>query len=262
VHRDVIREEFTHQSATFNASPIMSAAETLQSLVDLAPSAPDQVWLEVACGPGLISRALAPRVRTVYGSDITQAMLQLAARESKRAGITNARFLQGDATTLPFPDATFDGAVTRFSLHHIPVPVRCVEEMTRVIRAGGWIAIGDHVTTEDQETAAWHQEIERLRDPSHWACLTPRQLRAQGQRAGLQLRHERIIPVTLDFEEWLHRGSGGPGARPLMERALADRPFGCDAFKFRSPGDGEPRTFQLLYWLSLWRKPGVLPSRS
>lgn len=253
VHSDAIVSEFTHQAATFNASPVMSSAETLQTLLDVIPSAKDQRWLEVACGPGLISRALAPRVGSVHGVDITQAMIDLARSEAKAAGLTNAEFSVGDATALPFEDASFDGAVTRFSLHHIPVPGRCVGEMARVVRPGGWVVLGDHVTDSDQEAAAWHQEVERLRDPSHWACLTPKQLRRLAERAGLALEEERLIPIVLDFEEWLTRGSGGPSMRQLVATALAERPEGCDAYRLGSEPNGKP-TLHLRYWLSLWRR--------
>lgn len=253
MHADTIVSEFTHQAATFNASPVMSSAETLQTLVDLIPSAEDQRWLEVACGPGLISRALARHVASVRGIDITEAMVELARREARAAGLKNAEFSLGDATALPFDDASFHGAVTRFSLHHIPVPGRCVAEMARVVRPGGWVVLGDHVTDPDQEAAAWHQEIERLRDPSHWACLTPKQLRSLAERADLTLAEERLIPVSLDYEEWLTRGSGGPTMRELVGRALAERPEGCDAFRPGRDPSGKP-TLHLRYWLSLWRR--------
>lgn len=253
MHRDAIVEEFTHQSAAFNVSPVHRSAETLATLIDLIPAAPDQRWLEVACGPGLIARALAPRVGEVHGVDLTPAMVDLATAEAQRAGITNARFSLADGTALPFEPASYDGAVTRFSLHHIPLPIRCVSEMARVVRPGGWVVLADHVTTEDAEGAAWHQEIERLRDPSHWASLTIDRLRALGEAAGLTQRVERVIPFKLDYEEWITRGSGGEAFRELIERSLADRPNGCECFRVQPNGAGG-RDLHLIYWLSLWER--------
>lgn len=128
-------------------------------------------------------------------------MLDLARPEAKQAGLHNAEFVVGDATSLAFPEACFDGAVTRFSLHHIPVADRGVAEMARVVRRGGWIVIGDHITSDDPDVAAWHQQIERLRDPSHWSSFTPARLRTLGARHGLALQTEQLIPFVLDFEE-------------------------------------------------------------
>jgi hypothetical protein len=74
------------------------------------------------------------------------------------------------------------------------LPGRVVAEMARVVRPGGWVCLADHIASDDLEEYAWHQEIERLRDPSHWACLTPAAIRQLGVAAGLTLRHERLIP--------------------------------------------------------------------
>ena len=254
MHALSIQEEFTRQSAAFNAAPVMRSAETLQSLLDLVPGDAGGDWAEVACGPGLIGRGLAPKLRRVLGVDLTRAMLEVGRREARQAGLGNVAFLQGDAMQLPFADGSLAGAVTRFSLHHIPLPRRCVAEMARVVRPGGRLVLADHTTVADGEGAAWHQEIERLRDPSHWACLTPAALRRLGERAGMELLEERTIPFTLDYEEWLTRGTGGPQMRPLIEQLLAERPEGAESFAVRPDVAGRP-TLHLRYWLALWRKP-------
>ena len=249
VHRDTIVDEFTRQSRSFNASPAMTSAATLQSLIDFIPSAPDQDWLEVACGPGLIARALAPRVRSVHGVDLTEAMVALASAEALRVGAANARFALGDATHLDLPDASYDGAVTRFSLHHIPLPGRCLAEMVRVVRPGGRVVLADGVASEDGAAMAWHQEIERLRDPSHWANLTATRIRSLARAAGLEPVDERVLPLELDWAEWLERGSGAAANRDLIAAALADRPEQSDCFRV---ADGVLRT---RYYLSRWHRP-------
>jgi SAM-dependent methyltransferase len=146
---DQVVREFTHQSESFNVAPVMRSADTLGRLVDLIPAAPDAHWLDAACGPGLVARALAPRVGEVHGVDMTPAMVEVARREAAAEGIGNAVFSVGDATALDFADASFDGAVTRFSLHHIPVPGRVVTELARVVRPGGAVVVADHVTSAD-----------------------------------------------------------------------------------------------------------------
>jgi SAM-dependent methyltransferase len=252
MYEESIRDEFTHQTDTFAKAPAMSAAETLGALVELVPADPEARWLEVACGPAAISRALAGRVGSVHGVDLTPAMVEKAAAEATREAIVNAEFSLGDATALGFEDGSFDGAVTRFSLHHIPAPKRVLAEMARVVRPGGWVIVGDHVTDADGDAAAWHGEIERLRDPSHWACLTPDRLRAIGEQVGLQLDLEELIPFDLDFGEWLGRGSGGPAAAELIDRLLAEAPPTADSF--RVVGAGEERRLALHNSVTRWRR--------
>ena len=104
---------------------------------------------------------------------MTPAMVERAEAEAVAGGQAGLVFSRGDATALEEADASYDGAITRFSLHHIPAPSRVIEEMARVVRPGGWVVVGDHLTDADSDAAAWHQEIERLRDPTHWASQTP-----------------------------------------------------------------------------------------
>jgi len=253
VEPDTVVREFTHQSESFNAAPAMRSADTLGRLLDLIPAAAGERWLDAACGPGLVARGLAPRVGRVEGVDVTPAMVALAGREAAREGLANAVFSVGDATALRFGPGHFDGAVTRFSLHHIPMPGRVVAELARVVRPGGAVVLADHVTAEDAAVAAWHQEIERLRDPSHWACLTPARLRALGEQAGLVLEREELAPLMIDYEEWIGRGSGGEASRGLIERALAERSPGPEVCRLAAARDG--LRLELRYWLSVWRVP-------
>ena len=253
MERETILREFTHQAESFNASPTMRSDAALGRFVRMVPVGPIARWLDAACGPGLVSRELAPRVGHVHGVDVTPAMIEVARRETKAAGIANAEYSLGDATALTFDDGSFDGALTRFSLHHVPVPGRLVRELARVVRRGGVVAIADHVTAADTDAAAWHQEVERLRDPSHWACLTPARLRAVADEAGLSLVREEFWPLSLDFSEWLGRASVGRDAHALIEAALAERPGGVQTFRVETDADGGRRA-TLTILASIWRR--------
>src|SRR2546426_191649 len=139
--------------------------------------------------------------------------------------------LVDEATRLDLTDASFDGAVTRYSLHHIPSPTRVVAEMARVVRPRGWVVVSDAVAERRADLANWHGEIERLRDPSHWFTLTLEAHRELGPRAALELVDERLQPVNLDYEDWLIRGSGGDANRELIESLFAARRQGSPTFR-------------------------------
>jgi SAM-dependent methyltransferase len=248
-----VREEFTRQSETFARAGALKAAETLGALIELVPPDPEARWLEVACGPAMVGRALAAKVGSVHGVDLTPAMIEKAREEADQEGLANVEFSLGDATALEFEDASFDGAITRFSLHHIPVPLRVVEEMARVVRPGGWVVISDHARDADPAVSTWVEEIERLRDPSHWACLTPERLRAIGAAAGLELDREQLVPFELPFTDWRDRSSGGMAAAPLIDRLLAEAPPGAEVFQV--VGEGDERRLVLHNMLFRWRRP-------
>jgi SAM-dependent methyltransferase len=253
MYEDSIRAEFTHQTESFARNEVATMAETLGALVELVPADPKARWLETACGPGAIARALAPRVGRIHGVDLTPAMVEKAAEEAEREGFGNAEFSVADATALEFEDGCFEGAVTRFSLHHIPAPQLVVAEMARVVRPGGWVIVSDFIADPDRDVFAAVEEIERLRDPSHWSCLTAAQLRAVGEEAGLEPESERLIPFDIDYDDWLRRGSGGPAAAELIERLVERLPEGSGCFRVRDSEDG--RRLGLVNSLTRWRRP-------
>lgn len=243
---------FTQQAETFNASAVARGAQTLDELIAAADPHPSERWLDAACGPGVVSRRLAPLVRAVHGIDVTPAMIDVARREAARAGIENASFDIRDATATGLQAASFDGALARFAIHHMPVPSRLIEELAGLVRRGGTIILADHVADEDGGATVWSQEIERLRDPSHWSCLPASRLRALAQQADLQLDQERLVAFELDFDDWLQRGSAGSDAHALIERALTERPVGAECFRVSDRDGG--RTLQLRMWLARWRR--------
>jgi ubiquinone/menaquinone biosynthesis C-methylase UbiE len=252
VQDDALVAEFTRQAETFNTSAVATGADMLDALVELAAPGPTERWLDAACGPGIVCRRLAGHVGAVHGVDLTTAMIEVARREATAAGLSNVTFAVGDATALGLPDASFDGAISRFAIHHVPVPSRLVGELARLVRPGGRVVLADHLADDDGDAGAWAQEIERLRDPSHWCSLPLHRLRGLAEHAQLQFEQERIVPLRIDFEDWLERGSTGPGARPLIERALAERPGGSE--HFRVAESGGRRVLELVLWLSSWRR--------
>jgi len=252
VQDETLQAEFTHQAEGFNRSAVAHAADTLEALVELAAPSPTERWLDVACGPGIVSLALAARAGAVHGVDLTAAMIAVAQREAAAAGLANATFAVGDATALQLPEASFDGAVARFAIHHLPQPSRLFAALARVVRPGGRIVVADHLADEDAAGAAWALELERLRDPSHWAALPLGRLRALGAAAGLELESERVTTISLDFDDWLARGSGGATNGALIEGVLGERSGGSEYFHISGAGEG--RTLGLQLWLALWRR--------
>jgi SAM-dependent methyltransferase len=253
MYEDSIREEFTQQSRSFGVSPAMTSAQTLGALIEAVPEDASAVWIDLACGPGVVSRATAARVGSVTGVDLTPAMIEEAERRADEEEIDNVGFALGDVTALDFGNDCFDGAITRLSLHHIPAPGRVVGEMARLVRPGGRVLVSDIVADTDRDANAWREEIERLRDASHWACHTPESLRAMGEAAGLTLEEEKLIPIEIDFEDWLERGSGGAGTADLVTQLVREQPATAESFRVAESAEG--RRLHQHYWLGRWRRP-------
>jgi SAM-dependent methyltransferase len=110
----------------------------------------DQV-LDVACGPGNFTREFARTVGAeglVVGIDASRTMLERGGGELRRAPLRNVTLVRGDATALPFRDATYDATCCFLALHLFGDPFAALDEMRRVLRPGGRIALLTSVRRE------------------------------------------------------------------------------------------------------------------
>jgi len=95
--------------------------------------------LEVGVGTGMIALPLAERGIDVVGLDLSAAMM--AKLVEKAGGLAPFPLLRGDATRLPFSDATFGATYARHVLHLIRDWRAVVGELCRIVRSGGLVLI-------------------------------------------------------------------------------------------------------------------------
>jgi SAM-dependent methyltransferase len=97
----------------------------------------DGPWLDLSCGPGLFTRAMAASDPggLVVGLDISRPMLGAAARRTK--GYGNVALVRADAHSLPLCDARFGGVSNSGALHAYDDPDLVFAEVLRVLRPGG-----------------------------------------------------------------------------------------------------------------------------
>ena len=90
--------------------------------------------LELATGPGMIARHIAPHANHVVATDFAPKMIE-TARKAKNP--ENVRFEVSDATSLRFEDKSFDAVVIANALHIIPNPEKALAEIRRVLKDDG-----------------------------------------------------------------------------------------------------------------------------
>ncbi len=223
-HRDRIQDQFSRQAELFARSPALHADAVLALLVDAAEPTPEDQALDVACGPGTVVAAFAPRVRRAIGLDATEAMLAQARRLADERGLANVEWHSGDVYALPFADGAFDIVSCRFAFHHLEEPARALAEMRRVCRRGGRILLCDGIASDDPRKADAFNAMERFRDPSTVAFRPLAYL--QALFASAQLPPPRVLAFHIAAElELLLAGSfpvGGDrdGLRRLIEASI------------------------------------------
>jgi SAM-dependent methyltransferase len=121
------------------AKTISGAAE---SFIDRLGIPSGSRVLDVACGTGNTSIPLARKGCIVTGVDIAPNLL-IQARERAAADGLTATFDEGDAEQLPYPDASFDAAVTMFGAMFAPRPELVASELGRVLKPGGLLAMAN-----------------------------------------------------------------------------------------------------------------------
>jgi SAM-dependent methyltransferase len=96
--------------------------------------APDQSFrvLDVACGPGTLTLAVAPRVRQVVAVDFATSMIELLQNKCRQAGIRNVDARVADGTELPFADSEFDATFSCFGLFLFADRAKGLSELFRV----------------------------------------------------------------------------------------------------------------------------------
>ena len=221
---DAARRQWAAVAERYGAGWKQANAPDLGWLVAALHPAPTDHALDVGTGGGHAAFALAPAVASVAAIDPTPEMLAVASSLAAERGIPNITFTRAAADALPFPDASFDVAISRFSVHHWPQPGPAFREIRRVVRPGGRLAFVDLLAPEAGPLDTFVNTVELLRDPSHARSLrAPEWLTLLGA-AGFEARLKRTWELEHDVETWLAQTAPAGWRVDAVRALLRDAP--------------------------------------
>lgn len=221
---------------------IMSRGESAGRIraLELVDARPGMTILDLACGPGTLTRRLAAMVSPggeVVGVDLAPGMITLA----RAANISAARFEQMDIENLAFPDESFDAAVCGHGFQFVADLPGALKEARRVLRPGGRLAASVPLSGQDAVWALLDSVIDRWLPPTQQA-VDQRSTRATVQdaeafrRASLDagfgaartelieedVNWESAEQIVSSFMDWVDYAARVEGTDAVRRQAIKD----------------------------------------
>lgn len=189
-----VRAFFGRHAKEYRQSASHAGGLDLAMLTALIEPTPEDRLLDVAAATGHTALHLRPQVASATLVDLTPEMLEQARLAAAEKGL-EIDTLVADVADIPLPDGTFTVVTCRRAAHHFPDVPAFLREARRLLRPGGRLAIAD--MTADDVAISLLNELERLRDRSHAAALSPGAWRAALTAAGFE-----VVAVEIEEEDY------------------------------------------------------------
>lgn len=222
---DLIADDYDNVGVSL-AQPIA------EGLVEAVGAAPGDRALDLGCGSGASTQALAAAVGphgSLVGLDLSPAMIERARRSLERTPV-NVTFLVGDASDPDLPSASFDVAIASLVLFFLPEPAAALSRWVRLVAPGGRIGLSTFGESNEQ----WQSLEAPLRefmpplDPRSVGPQSPfasdegmAALLADAGATDVRTTSRRVEFAFQDFDQWL-RFSRSVGQRVAWERMSQD----------------------------------------
>ena len=234
--RDAAQQQFGSSAEAYRVSEVHASGADLVRIGELTGEVSPRRVLDLGCGAGHASMAVAPIAGEVVAYDLTPAMLRQVEILARERGVANVSTRQGDAERLPFGAGEFDLVVTRYSAHHWHNPAAGVAECSRVLAPDGVLLLSDIVAPEDPLLDTHLQAVELLRDRSHVRDWRVSEWQRMLAAAGFE--HEVIMQwsLHLEFKSWVMRLATPENRIAAIRVTLDEAPDEVKAF-FRLQSD-------------------------
>lgn len=214
----ISENQFGNAAERYLTSPVHAQGGDLERLAALVRHIGPVKALDLGCGAGHASFALASSGAHVTACDPSENMLEVVSREAKRRGLPIETVLS-PAEKLLFEDASFDLIVTRYSAHHWRDLKVALAEAARVLVPGGKLVVIDSIAPEKPLFDTILQTIELLRDASHVRSYRVSEWKSMLEDVGFSLVESDVWMVRIEFESWITR-LDTPPARVEALRAV------------------------------------------
>ena len=160
-------EQYASRARDYVASAVHSSGGDLDQIETELRGRSTARVLDLGMRGGHVSYRAAPHVAEVVACDVTASMLDAVAATAAERGLSNIACARPRRKKLPFPDASFDVVLCRFTAHHWEDMEAGLREARRVLKPAAGAVFIDVVAPADRVLDTYLQAIELLRDASH-----------------------------------------------------------------------------------------------
>jgi ubiquinone/menaquinone biosynthesis C-methylase UbiE len=149
-------QDFDARAATWDDDPtkVARARAIADAMLREVPFDRSMVALEYGAGTGLLGFMLRDRIADLTLADVSDGMLEVAAKKIAATGDRHVRAVKLDLMSGPPPDRRFDVVFSAMTLHHIPDTQGILRRFHAVLKRPGFLCIADL----DTEDGAFHGE--------------------------------------------------------------------------------------------------------
>lgn len=202
---ELVVGQFDPRAAAYVASAVHAQGDDLRQVAELVRDRGEARVLDLGCGGGHVSFTVAPYVAEVTAVDLSPSMLAAVTAEAVRRDLRTITVRQAAAEKLPFPDASFDFVLCRYSAHHWRDLAPGLREARRVLAPRGRAVFIDVVSPGDGVLDSYLQTVEMLRDPSHVRNYGVAEWWRATEAAGFRPGPVTTRRLRLDFTSWVAR---------------------------------------------------------
>ncbi len=263
--KELVQQQFGANAAKYATSKVHAKGASLARLVELVQPQADWQALDIATAAGHTALTFAPHVAHVVASDLTPEMLTVATQQAEQKGISNISFETADAENLPFGNGRFNLVTCRIAPHHFPHIDRFLAESARVLQPDGILAVVDNIAPGSRlrgkkaqrlrDAGDYYNAFEKLRDPSHFRCLSLDEWIGGFMQAGFTILHQETAFKQMSFGPWAARMQVSKDDTTRLKAMLVQAPE--KVAEFLVPEfDGDNISFRLTEAIVVGRKSG------
>jgi len=172
------KRDFDSAAATWDEDPgrVKMAHDVARAIRETVKLSPDMDVLDFGCGTGLLTLTLQPQVRTITGADSSQGMLDILDAKIKKQGLDTVKTRLIDLDHGDRLDGQYDLVVSSMTFHHIRDVQPLLDQVARVLKPGGRLAVADL----DCDEGKFHDSNEGVFHFGFDRCVMMNHFRAAG----------------------------------------------------------------------------------